>query len=155
MLQDLNPITDLAMKQPRSKAFFLLQWALVRTWAISCFVWRGIMVEEYTACLLWLVPLLLLRCNRLERVVCFYGRSDMMHVNRKLFPFARAHGRNPNSKNENHTFSFMSSLSQICPAAVFGIYDACPATPLASAMGHYERQRNGLRGPLVRANMCL
>lgn len=47
VLQDLNPITDLATKQPRSKAYFLLQWALVRTRAISCLcggteLWRNI-----------------------------------------------------------------------------------------------------------------
>lgn len=113
-------------------------------------LWLGVELwKNIQHILLLMVPLLLLHCNRPERVICFYGRSDVMHVNRKPFPFARAHGRIPNSKNDKHTFSFKSSLSQICSAAVFGIYDACPATPLASAMGHYERHRNGLKGPLV------
>lgn len=105
--------------------------------------------------LLWMLLLLLLYCNRPERVICLYDRSDVMHANRKLFPIARTHGQNPNTKNDKHPLSFKSSLSQICSAAVFGIYDACPATPWASAVGHYERQRNELKGPVVWANMCL
>lgn len=145
-----------SLPQNNKKArLLLLQQALVRSWDLSHLcrgteLWRNIQHN-----LLWVLPLLLLHCNRPERVICFYDGSDAMHANRKIFPFARAHGQNPNTKNDKRPLSFKSSLSQICSAAVFGIYDAWPATPWASAMGHYERQRNELKGPLVQANMCL
>lgn len=37
-------------------------------------------------------------CNRPEGTICFYGRSEVTHVNRKPFSFARAHGWSLNPK---------------------------------------------------------